>query len=78
MNENYIEQPFELRSYVKADLVRLYFPGYAYSTAIRMFNSWMKLSRLYENDLGLNSMNKYTRIYTKAQVKKIVDHFGEP
>jgi len=78
MEENYIASPFVYRSYSKQELAQMYLPGYARATAIKKFNSWLKLSPLFREQLQRSGVEMRTRIYSVAQVRIIVGYLGEP
>lgn len=78
MEEKYIDQPFVYRSYPKDELAQMYLPGYARATAVKKFNSWLKKSPQLREQLEHSGADLRTRIYTTVQVRRIVDHLGEP
>lgn len=69
---------FVYRSYPKGELAQLYLPGYARATAVKKFNAWLKHSEQLSHQLNHSGAGLHTRIYTTAQVRRIVEHLGEP
>ena len=78
MQEKSVDQPFVYRSYTKDELAQMYLPGNARITAVRKFNAWLKKSPQLQEQLQHSGADLYTRVYTTAQVRKIIDHLGEP
>lgn len=69
---------FVYRSYTKEELAKLYLPAYARATAIKKFNSWLNYSPKLLSDLSRMGVSIHTRVYTAMQVRRIVEHLGEP
>ncbi len=68
-----MEKMFRIRTYGRTELAQLYCPGVLPRSAYRRLKAWMVLNPRLRPLLRQNS-----RIFTPAQVKRIVDVLGEP
>ncbi len=69
---------FVYRSYSKSELARIYVPGRAQLTAMRTFNKWLTRHPPFWKKLEREGITIKTQIFNAAQVRTIVDYFGEP
>mgnify|MGYP004515026063 CR=1 FL=1 len=67
-----------IRSYGKGELTMYYLPGIAQQTAVNRLNEWIRTAPRLEQRLLATGMNPYCRRYAPAQVKLMIDVFGEP
>ena len=77
-DDDSLETPFPVRSYGKGELAMLYIPNVAQQTAVNQFNEWVHTAPGLEQRLLDTGMNHACRRYTPAQVRLMVDIFGEP
>jgi hypothetical protein len=73
-----MEDKFKIKSYGFGELAQLYFPSISKKSAAAQFRTWIRASKtvlpILEN-LGYKIGN---RLLTPANVKVIVEEFGEP
>lgn len=77
-DDSSLEAPFPVRSYGKGELAMLYIPHVAQQTAVNQFNEWIHTAPGLEQRLLDTGMNRACRRYTPAQVRLMVNVFGEP
>ena len=69
---------FKVRAYGYGELAQLYFPNISKKSASAQLRRWIKMSKTVMPlllNLGYKSGN---RLFTPAQVKVIIDEFGDP
>ncbi|MBR4041349.1 MAG: DUF4248 domain-containing protein [Bacteroidaceae bacterium] len=69
---------FEITTYGFGELAEEYYPDREYSTAVRLFNRDLHLTRGLWDALRKQGYKDGDRIFTRAQVKVIVKFLGEP
>lgn len=72
------ELPFPIHSYGKGELAIRYIPGVTQQTAVNQFNEWIRTAPGLEQRLLATGMARTSRRYTPAQVRLLVNVFGEP
>lgn len=77
-NEEFLEQPFPIRPYNKAELASVYIRGCSHRVAMRKFNHWLRYSPDLWKRLEKSGVNIQTRSFDHTQVAMIVDHLGYP
>ena len=73
-----MDEQFKIRSYGYGELAQLYFPNIAKKSASAQLRRWIKNNNVVLTTLLKNGYQIGNRILTPAQVKIIVDEFGEP
>lgn len=73
-----LEASFPIHSYGKGKLATLYIPNVTQQTAVNQFNEWIRTAPGLEQRLLATGMKQTCRRYTPAQVRLMVDVFGEP
>lgn len=73
-----LDTRFPIRSYGKGELAMYYLPGVAQQTAVNQFNEWIRTAPGLEQRLLQTGMSPACRRYTPAQVRLMVNVFGEP
>lgn len=73
-----LETSFPIRSYGKGELAMCYIPNVTQQTAVNQFNEWVHTAPGLEQRLLDTGMNRTYRRYTPAQVRLMVNVFGEP
>lgn len=77
-DDSLVEEKFPIRSYGKGELAALYNPTVAQQTAVNLLNEWIRTAPGLEQRLLATGMVRTSRRYTPAQVRLMVDVFGEP
>lgn len=77
-NDSLPDAPFPIHSYGKGELAQCYIPNVAQQTAVNRFNEWIRTAPGLKQRLLNTGMSPTCRRYTPAQVRLIVDVFGEP
>lgn len=72
------EIPFPIHSYGKGELAMCYIHNVAQQTAVNQFNKWIRTAPGLEQRLLDTGMRTTSRRYTPAQVRLLVNVFGEP
>lgn len=72
------EDRFPIRTYGKGELACCYISGVCQQTAVNRLNEWIHTAPGLEQRLLNTGMKRTGRYYTPAQVKLIVNVFGEP
>lgn len=75
---NQTEKNFEYRSYGKGELALLYIPNVLQQSAVDQLNIWIATAPGLMERLTATGMKPTARRYTPAQVRLLVDVFGEP
>ena len=73
-----MEEKFRIKSYGYCELAQLYFPNISKKSASAQLRRWIKLSDTVVTKLQNLGYKLGLRILTPAQVKVIVEEFGEP
>lgn len=73
-----MEDKFEVRSYGKAELARLYNPYMCQNEALRTLSRWIRRNESLIENLTQAGARTYDKIYTPRQVSLIVSFLGEP
>jgi hypothetical protein len=73
-----MEEKFRIRSYGFGELAQLYFPNISKKSASAQLRRWIKLSNTALVMLESHGYKPGLRLLTPAQVKVVVDEFGEP
>lgn len=73
-----LDTPFPIHSYGKGELALHYIHGVTQQTAVNQFNEWIHTAPGLEQNLLNTGMKPGSRRYTPAQVRMIVNVFGEP
>ena len=73
-----LEAPFPIHSYGKGELALCYIHGVTQQTAVNQFNQWIHTAPGLEQRLLDTGLSLARRRYTPAQVRLIVNVFGEP
>ncbi len=71
-------ETFQLRSYTKAELARLYSPHSAEAAALQTLYRWMRRNPSLMAELAAVDYNKYRHCFLKQEVGIIVKYLGEP
>ena len=69
---------FDIRTYGRTELARLYFPGIEAESAWRRLRSWMARCAPLCADLARLGYDPRRRTFTPAEVAAIADRLGEP
>lgn len=77
-DDSFAEEKFPIRSYGKGELATLYNPHVAQQTAVNLLNEWIRTAPGLEQRLLDTGMARSRRRYTPAQVRLMVNVFGEP
>lgn len=77
-NLSSLDSTFPIRSYGKGELAMCYIPNVTQQTAVNQFNEWIHTAPGLEQRLLSTGMNRTCRRYTPAQVRLMVNAFGEP
>lgn len=77
-NDSSADSRFPIRSYGKGELAMHYLPGVAQQTAVNQLNHWIRTAPGLEQRLRATGMSPGCRRYTPAQVRLMVEVFGEP
>lgn len=72
------ESSFPIHSYGKGELAIRYITGVTQQTAVNQFNEWIHTAPGLEQKLLDTGMARTSRRYTPAQVRLLVNVFGEP
>lgn len=72
------DNPFELRTYTKQELAKLYFPDYPKKTAGRYMARWINESKSLLQKLTRNGYTITSKVLTPKQIRIIVEHIGYP
>lgn len=73
-----VETRFPIRTYGKGELALCYISGVCQQTAVNQFNEWIHTAPGLEQRLLSTGMKRTGRHFTPAQVRLIVNVFGEP
>jgi hypothetical protein len=73
----YVED-FEIRSYSKTELARLYNPGISDAAARRLLRQWIVFNKQLYKELKLLGTSKHAHIYSPRQVESIIKYLGTP
>jgi len=74
----FMDQPFTLRTYGFGELAQLYFPAVSAKTASTNLNNWIKAAPELSAALFAAGRRPGFKILSPAQVKLIIEAFGEP
>lgn len=69
---------FQLQSYTKVDLARLYSPHSAEAAALQTLYRWMRRNPSLMAELSAVGYNKHRHSFLKQEVGIIVKYLGEP
>ena len=72
------EETFKVRAYGYGELAQLYFPSINKKSASWQLRKWLVANGKVLEDLKKWGYKEHKRLLTPAQVKVIVDEFGEP
>lgn len=72
------EETFKVRAYGYSELAQLYFPSINKKSASWQLRIWLVANGKILEDLKKSGYKEHKRLLTPAQVKIIVDEFGEP
>ena len=72
------EETFKVRAYGYGELAQLYFPNITKKSASWQLRIWIVEHGKILEDLKKCGYKEHKRLLTPAQVKLIVDEFGEP
>lgn len=72
------EKAFQIRSYGKGELAKMYLPNILQQSAVDRFNEWIETAPGLKERLLATGMKPRSRYYTPAQVRLIVEAFEEP
>ena len=72
------EEKFKVRAFGYGELAQLYFPNISKKSASAQLRRWIRLSKTVLPMLESYGFKPGLRLLTPAQVKVIVDEFGEP
>lgn len=78
MENHYIEEPFIIRSYTKAELAHLYNPDMPVAVAMRKMRYWIQRNPELYNAMYQAGEARGDHRYTRRQVRLIVETLGEP
>jgi hypothetical protein len=73
-----MEEKFRIKSYGYGERAQLYFPNISKKSASAQLRRWIKLSDTVLPILQSLGYKPGLRLLTPAQVKVIVEEFGEP
>ena len=69
---------FEVRSYTKSELARLYNPQLTTSAARRLMRRWIDYNPRLKDELRRLGTPKHAHVYSPRQVQAIAEHLGTP
>jgi hypothetical protein len=72
------EETFKVRAYGYGELAQLYFPSINKKSASWQLRIWLVANGKVLEELKKSGYKEHKRLLTPAQVKIIVDEFGEP
>lgn len=71
-------EDFEIRSYSKTELARLYNPQVSDAAARRLLRQWIVYNEQLKKELGMLGTPKHAHIFSPRQVETIVKYLGTP
>ncbi|MEI6882379.1 MAG: DUF4248 domain-containing protein [Bacteroidota bacterium] len=72
------DEKFKMRAYSKGELAQLYFPVINKESASKRLREWIKENKVLLKKLKRIGYTPEQKIFSPAQVKAIVEEFGEP
>ncbi len=73
-----MDDKFKIKSYGFGELAQMYFPRISKKSAAAQFRRWIRMSKMVLPMLKNSGYKIGNRLLTPAQVKVLVDEFGEP
>jgi hypothetical protein len=73
-----MDDKFKIKSYGFGELAQMYFPSISKKSAAAQFRRWIRMSKTVLSMLENRGYKVGNRLLTPAQVKVLLNEFGEP